>query len=257
MIIQIILTLILLTILKISLNKKERFDNQNKYNIFLYWENKKNTKRHKYLDLCYNTIKKKNNNVIILTPKNIYNYIPKHKINKKVWDLKLIEQRADYIRFAVLNHNGGMWLDFDTICLKNLNFLFNYLKEYDMVLHSEQFFACNKGVLNNVMKELDNKLNNSKDLNFDYTELGLVTLKKNINNLKIYRIKSKNMIPKIDYSGKYWRLMFNNIKSKDFLHDDLYIVKLYNHVYKNRKDELVNNKNNLFNNILIEINKTI
>ena len=65
------------------------------------------------------------------------------------------------------------------------------------------------------------------------------------------------MKPKIDYSSKYWRLMFNNIKSKDFLHDDLYIVKLYNHIYKNRKDELVNNKNNLFNNILIEINKTI
>ena len=63
-------------------------------------------------------------NVILVTPENIQEYIPKDKFNSKIWKLDLIAQRSDYLRYLLIHHNGWIWLDFDTICLKNLDSIF-------------------------------------------------------------------------------------------------------------------------------------
>ena len=192
---------IFIIVLFIKYYKKEYFSSK-EYNIYLYWENKNGHTRHKYLDICLKTIKKHNKNVVVITPENLYNYIPKNKVNKKVWLLNKIAQRADYLRYLVLNHNGGFWLDFDTICLNNIEFLFKYLDNYDLVLHTEAFFGVRKGSLNNMIKELDTKLNNSKNMYFQWTELGMKTFKKYFKSLKIYTIDKHYVIPKIPYSFK-------------------------------------------------------
>ena len=250
-----ILLFFLTLFLVIILYKSWKIDhfNSNKYNIYLYWENKNGHKRHKYLDICLGSIKKYNKNVVVLTPKNIYNYIPKEKINQKVWLLDKIAQRADYLRYLVLNHNGGFWLDFDTICLNNIDFLQKKLDNYDMVLHSEQFFGVRKGVLNNLVRELNHKLNKSKNMKFNWTELGITTFKKYFKDLNIYKINPNYIIPKIPYSYEKNRdiIWKTNIEKNDFIYDEQLILKLYNHSYsENEKNELVNNKNNLFNKII-------
>ena len=247
------LTLFLVIILYKT--RKIEYFKSNQYNIYLYWENKKGHKRHKYLDICLQSIKKHNKNVVVLTPENLYNYIPKEKVNEKVWLLDKIAQRADYLRYLVLNHNGGFWFDFDTICLKNIEFLFKNLVSHDMVYHSEQFFGVRKGALNDLIRELEYKLNNRKNMKFYWTELGVTTLKKYFKDLKIYYIDNNKYIkPKLPYGSKKnkYILWKDNVKKEDFIKPNQIILKLYNHGYSEKeKNKLVNDKNNLFNKIII------
>ena len=49
------------------------------------------------------------------------------------------------------------------------------------MFHSEQFFCCRKGIFNIFLKELDNKLDTKLD--FQWTELGIQTLKKYLKNM--------------------------------------------------------------------------
>ena len=240
----------LLLLILILIYKKEKFTNN--YNIYLYWENKPNSQRHPYLDLCLKSIKKHNNNIVLLTPDNLTNYIDKNKINPKIWKLKKIAQRADYIRYKILNENGGMWLDFDTICLNNLTFLFTYLNDYDMVFGGECFFACKKGCLNNFVKELDNKIEKSKNLYFKWTDFGIKPLEKHMKKLIVYKIKNERLKPKIVYNYKVNKDVLNeNLKVDGFLNKGQLIVKMYNNLYNdNFKNQLFNNKNNLFNKLI-------
>lgn len=252
-----------------------------KYNIFIYWENKKGSKRPKYLEDCLKTLKKHNNNVILVTPSNIKKYVPENIINKKIWKLDLIAQRADYFRVLLLNFNGGLWLDFDTICFANFSKLLSKLEEYDLLFHSEQFFASRKGLFNKLIQEIDNKLNtsiNNKYLlkqkvkfylnkilpfkNFDYrikpfkwTEIGMDLLKNHINNYNIYKIPEDYFAPKIEYKWekKYSNIIFSEtVEINNFIKKNQLILKLYNSGYSKEELKVLNNPKEdiLFNKLI-------
>ncbi len=253
---MILLLILLIIIIIILLNKKK--EHYTNYNIYLYWENKGSNKRPKYLDLCLETIKKYNNNVIVVTPENIYKYIPEDKVNKRIWLVDKIPQRADYFRYHILHYNGGMWLDFDTICLKNLNYLFKYLDEYDMFIHSEQFFGCKPGLFSDMLNELNDKLNKNELLKFNWTELGITTFKKYLDKINYIDIDLNLIVPKINYSSisNPFIIFDTNIKPEDFIKDEQLILKLYNSLYNSKQiDELNNNQNILFNKIIKNILK--
>ena len=106
----------------------------NNNNIWMYWQNKdKNTKRLPYLDLCLQTIKRNSGNfkINILDDESFQNissiYMPNYV------NIQPLGMRADYVRFCLLKEFGGIWLDFDTIVVKNLDIFFNLLKQYEFI----------------------------------------------------------------------------------------------------------------------------
>lgn len=101
--------------------------------VWLYWENKANTKTPKHIILCRESVIKncsKTSNVTVLTESNIQNYLP--NLRKDINNLSL-PQKADYIRLYILKVYGGIYLDSDIILFKSPENLLNLLKYYDFV----------------------------------------------------------------------------------------------------------------------------
>jgi hypothetical protein len=102
--------------------------------VWTYWENKAGrNKPYAHIQLCFETMKKhySNYNFIILNPETIKQYLP--DIRTDLNDL-MIAQKVDYYRVVLLEMYGGIWVDADTIALKNLDEVFNKLDNgYDFV----------------------------------------------------------------------------------------------------------------------------
>lgn len=98
--------------------------------IWQYWETGsfKPLFVEELLDLA---IKNSGVEVIQVTPENLQEYLP--EIPKEILRLKELAHKADMIRVMLLNKYGGMWLDSDAIVLKDLNWLFDLLKDNDFV----------------------------------------------------------------------------------------------------------------------------
>ena len=113
---------------------KESFISGDVYNIWMYWENLPGNKKSPYLDLCYKTVKKNCSNnfkIHLLDEKSVYDYIPdlRKDLNSKL----SIQQKVDYIRYILLYKYGGIWVDADTIVIKNLKPIIEKLNHYDFV----------------------------------------------------------------------------------------------------------------------------
>lgn len=133
------LILILIIILIIIIFIKLLFQNENffdsaKPHIWMYWENKPGKDKPKFLQLCYQTIQKKcqnSFNIILLNEKTVYNYLP--NLRNDLDKYLSIPQKADYIRLSLLYKYGGIWIDSDTIVIKDLKPLWNKTKEYEFI----------------------------------------------------------------------------------------------------------------------------
>lgn len=98
--------------------------------LWSYWENKSGTKRPAHIDLCFNTFKKHCSllfDIKILDEKSIFIYLPNLRTDINV--LKL-QHKTDYIRIALLFHYGGLWVDADTIIMKNLLEIVNLFRKH-------------------------------------------------------------------------------------------------------------------------------
>ena len=103
-------------------------------NIWLYWENKPNSLKPVYLELCFETIKKHNMNnfnIHLLNQNTVYHFLP--TMRRDLDKYLTIPQKADYIRLLLLQKYGGIWLDSDIIVIRNLYPILQKLKDYDYV----------------------------------------------------------------------------------------------------------------------------
>jgi hypothetical protein len=103
--------------------------------IWMYWENVPGKSRPPYLDLCYKSVLKNCSHqftVILITADNVYEYLPHLRTDL---DSKLpnIPMKTDYIRYQLMYHHGGIWLDFDTIVVKDIYPVYELLEKYDFV----------------------------------------------------------------------------------------------------------------------------
>lgn len=124
--------------------QKERFTQEQKVRllpktntpryVFTYWENKGDrTEPYAHIKLCFETMKKKYGkyNFVILNPDTIKEYLP--NLRDDLGEL-MIAQKVDYYRVALLYYYGGIWIDADTIALRNLDEVFDKLDNgYDYV----------------------------------------------------------------------------------------------------------------------------
>eukprot|EP00931_Biecheleriopsis_adriatica_P046783 TRINITY_DN26907_c0_g1_i1.p1 TRINITY_DN26907_c0_g1~~TRINITY_DN26907_c0_g1_i1.p1 ORF type:complete len:672 (+),score=127.89 TRINITY_DN26907_c0_g1_i1:41-2017(+) len=84
-----------------------------------------------HLQLCLKTIQRNAGMpVILVTPSNVLQYLTDLH---PAYPYLHLQHRADYLRCRLLHLYGGIYLDMDTICLQDLNPLFDLLESYDAV----------------------------------------------------------------------------------------------------------------------------
>lgn len=97
--------------------------------LFYYWE----SNRHAYIDYCIKTIDKRCGvECHFITPGNVHGYLKDTGLVNNWRKICPISQRIDILRIALLHKYGGLWLDCDTIMLKDMNSTFDNLKEADI-----------------------------------------------------------------------------------------------------------------------------
>lgn len=98
--------------------------------IWQYWETK--GKKPGYIDGLYQIAKKNSGvEVIQVTPETLSQYVP--NIPDELYSIGEIAHKADMIRAMLIYEQGGMWLDSDAIVIKNLQWLFKLLDNYEFV----------------------------------------------------------------------------------------------------------------------------
>ena len=111
------------------------------YNIWMYWEDKPNSTKPLYLDMCYKTIKRNcpKFKIRLLNKQTVKNFLPdlRDDLDNK---LERIPMKTDYIRYNLLYRYGGIWLDSDIIVFKDLSELVKKLEQYEYI-----GFGCHDG----------------------------------------------------------------------------------------------------------------
>lgn len=168
-------------------------------NIYQYWGQGYGNMPD-FLQYIYITNKeiceKYNINLILLDDININNYITLHKrYNNLAYNFK-----SDYIRYNILNKYGGFWFDTDVIITKDLNKLYNKIKNYECMLDIEfnnkigccsLFIKKDSTVSNYCMNRVNNILNTKEHL--DWEDIGPETVE------DLYK-KHKSLIYLNDYN---------------------------------------------------------
>ena len=224
-------------------------------NVWLYWENKpgNNGVKPTYIDMCHESVIKnrgKDLNVTILNEKNIKEYLP--SLREDINSLS-IPQKADYIRLAILNRYGGIWLDSDIIVLKPLTRYLGKLRDYDYVgfgCHGLNCKLTNNGygnpanwamisrkggiLIKSCLESADNLLNRDVNLSYprNYHKLGRELIWDEISKLKSktnwdYFHNTSEGIERDNYGDKITnpRLMSNELLSNSY---ESIFVPLYN-----------------------------
>ena len=209
-----LLLILILAIAYILSNRKnitEMFENPENQNIWMYWETKKGSVKPNYIDLCHQTMQKhckKSFNVHLLNEKTIHDYLPNLR---KDLDTKLnIPQKTDYYRYRLLHKYGGIWIDSDTIIMKDLKEITDKLVNYEYVGFGCHYRNCKNGGYPKPANWVMASRKNSKLMKLMMDDCDKILDKGNIN----YHSLGRDMLWKnIDYLRK-------NEKDWDYYHYD-------------------------------------
>lgn len=252
----IIVIIFLFIILRSCCNNKYIYDNftnvNNKPILWVYWENKDGTITPDYIKLCFETIEKhcsKSFNIIKLNNLNINKYLPE-VINYDLSNL-LIAQKVDFYRVYLLYKYGGLYIDADTLVLRDPIEIIHKLDEYDFVGFGCTGDICSYGygrpsngimaskaqgiLISRVLKNLKNKLKLDNNNEWNYFDLGKYIIWQELEKLSIYE-NYKYYHYSNHYDGTrdkfgHWietQYLFSNIPIEYKNVDDLLFIVLYN-----------------------------
>lgn len=170
--------------------KNDLFDiTEYKPKLWVYWEGKMPA----YIKLCLDTVKKhcsKSFDIAFLNNNNIYDYLPELKKSKIDLSKLSIAHKVDYYRILLLKKYGGLYIDADTIVMKDPIEIIKKLEQYDFVGFGCTAEKCNYGygypsngimasvkngkLITNILKNIENKLSDVKNKNkkWGYFDLG-------------------------------------------------------------------------------------
>jgi hypothetical protein len=74
--------------------------------------------------------------VVLVTPQTLAGYLP--DLPREILQIEEIAHKADMIRAMLVARHGGMWLDSDAIVLRDLNWIFDLLEDYEFVGFNKQ-----------------------------------------------------------------------------------------------------------------------
>lgn len=128
---------------------KENFNNNQGYNnIWLYWDSLDSNITYPFIQLCHETVYKncsKNFNIILLNKDNIMKYLPELSEYKDKLDKLIIAHKVDIYRIMLLYKYGGIYIDSDTIVMKDLSDIIDKLKTFDFVGFGCTGYICKDG----------------------------------------------------------------------------------------------------------------
>lgn len=181
------------------------YNDINKPYLWQYWDNIDGNNTPAYISLCLKTVDincSDNFNIIRLNKNNIFRYLPELKPLKNILNNLIIQHKVDIYRIILLYKFGGLYLDADTICLRDPIEVIYKLNNYDFVGFGCTGAKCTDGygkpsnwimaarqnsiLMNRCTKSLLEKIVSGKK--FEYHELGKQVLWEQIN----YLIKSEN-----------------------------------------------------------------
>lgn len=261
--------------LKFNKNIELKYNNYKKPCLWYYWENIDNKQTPDYIDLCYQSVLKhcsQSFDIIKLDNINIYNYLPElYTLNLNFNNL-LIAQKVDFYRIFLLYKFGGLYIDADTIVMRDPIEIIYKLYDYDYV-----GFGCAytggqcingygkpsngimaslpKGILiTNIYNNLINKLKTNKKWN--YYDLGKYVIWEELDLLiKYHNYNYYHFSNEYDSSrdiNNNWietSILFSNehIHYKNF--KNIFFIILYNSQMKNlnklSKEEILNSNTNV------------
>ena len=236
--------------------------------LWQYWDNIDGKETLPYISLCLKTIDKhcsKSFEVVRLNKDNVFKYIPEIQKYKDKMDKLIIAHKVDIYRILLLHKYGGLYIDADTICLRNPIEIIDKLDNNDFVGFGCTGNVCKLGygnpsnwilasrpnsiLIGKVLKNILNKLENKK--NFNYHDLGKLVIWNELNNLIKNDSYTYYHYPnKIDGSrdaNGYWidsNIVFSNTKINYEEEDNMMFYVFYNHempneVKKMKEQELI------------------
>lgn len=253
----ILVIIIILGILLLMHERREYFATESKPIIWSYWENKPGVQRPEYINLCFDTFYKHNAgfDIRILNEKTVYDYLP--NLRKDINQLSLAH-KCDYVRILLLHNYGGIWLDADTIVMRNLMPIINKLNEgYDYIGFGCSYQTCNDKVtgfpkpsngvmaarkgsilLKNVLDKSNKFIDDKKNKKFGYFDMGKHLIWDSIKELqKESGYKYYHYGPSVDGTrdkNGYWVNVDNHIskQSTELLNENnLFFVFLENNKF--------------------------
>lgn len=97
--------------------------------VFTYWENPKGESTPPYIELCLESMKRWCPELTILTPENVDDYLVDSGLNNNWKSLERIAHKKDCICVAIINKYGGTWLDTDTVFIRPISLLADYIND--------------------------------------------------------------------------------------------------------------------------------
>ncbi|MDY7009041.1 MAG: tetratricopeptide repeat protein, partial [Cyanobacteriota bacterium] len=209
--------------------------------IWVYWENVYSQEMPDYLKLCLETIKIHSGlaDVIVVNRQNVKAYLK--EIHPRIFTKTLLPaHKADYLRLKLLNDNGGMWIDIDTIVFKDLytNFI-SHLKNFDLVTLGSAFtltfFAARPQ--NNFLQTCINQIEVIFDSGkyISWTRLGKELIYQEAKNYNYYHVNFNGWL----FGCKKWQnfLKQGNANTEKHLFCALYNAFMFKELkYTSRKE---------------------
>lgn len=251
------------------------YDTSNKPYLWTYWDGNE----YDYIKLCYDTVLKncsKSFQVVRLNNENIRKYIPELIEYEKYIEKLIIPHKVDIYRIMLLYKYGGLYIDADTMVMRDPIEIMNKLKKYEYVgfgctgnkckygykLPSNGIMASkpNSILMGRIMEKLIDKIKdiyfNNEYGNIRYFDLGKVIIWKELDEL----IKNSGY-EYYHYPNRYdgtrdiegnWvtsEIMFSDKKILYEKEDEMIFVTLYNstiteNIKKMSKDELLSKSTN-------------
>ncbi|MEM1412307.1 MAG: capsular polysaccharide synthesis protein [Pseudomonadota bacterium] len=120
--------------------------------IWQYWETPSGSSKPTYITLCQEAVRKvcASCEVVLITPENLHEYLPDipfdlNRIRLVRETAPAIALKADYVRIALLQAYGGMWLDSDCVPFKDLGPILR------TVFKAHEFYGMRKTRTNGVL----------------------------------------------------------------------------------------------------------
>lgn len=205
--------------------------------VYTYWEGP----MPPYIKECLRTIRERSKcNLIVYDQVSAAEALKSCDISPMMWKLRRTAHRADCIRVAILAKSGGIWVDADTICIRNMNPISGILDAYDFCCIREKrkdgtekiingYFASRKESV--MLMVWLQKINELLQLNTDsYTDkwdvFGSGILER-IEHLPHAEMHQSTFMP-ISLGGGACKVLYEPGSIKTYLENDTMMVALAN-----------------------------
>lgn len=220
--------------------------------IWLFWDNPpERTSTPVFIELCWETIRKHCSadfDIHLVTTENVKQFLP--DVPNSFFQIKQLNNKANYIRYLLLQKHGGIWLDSDLILFKTLRPLLDLLNEEINLIATASptlgYGEPENGFIvstpdNEAMKKSVMIIEQALNLHppghiFKWASLGVATLRQVVKRHKYHHLDCKLLMPIPSWEPFH----FGGKESIDKYCDNAsYGCMLFHEMFKRNKDPIL------------------